>query len=531
MTFETGNRDKIAIKIAFEEDPDRGRGASKEDSLSWGSFQFWVDGKNLCQYQCGQQVHQEVNWYLLPVLEWVARQWNPLLHEERFPATTRYAEARSGYHNAVIPTLAVFDESTAYLQEAWEEWWGRHALRSHRDGGIFPDLFIRRARDSVEFSWGNTAVPGTPKDFSFLSSQSVARLEVETVASVLFQALKRAIGYLASKDRRSERLLQLQETCGRIGNTPVPERDAWLIRIGSTLEESKKVLDVAYEAIKTRSNAVIDSVIESSRNDLAVIHESHAVLMFGTVAPTIKEPDVRKLAISIADAFNGEGDDSGVSPLIKSAPLATMTRPYAQGYELALEFMDAALDSELDKSPDLDELTRRLNIATIEMQIEDEAIRGLTIAGPKHRPTILVNRGSAWNSSAAGRRFTIAHELCHLLYDRSYGQRLSMASGPWAPRDVEQRANAFAAMLLMPISSVNKAIRKLDVPLATADAIRLIADAHQTSPIAVLEHLYNLRKLDDADRERVRAEFDARIANQRPVEGQSSKRRPKRGHR
>ena len=46
------------------------------------------------------------------------------------------------------------------------------------------------------------------------------------------------------------------------------------------------------------------------------------------------------------------------------------------------------------------------------------------------------------------RRFTLAHELCHLIHDRGYGARLAIASGPWAPADVEQRANAFAAMLL-----------------------------------------------------------------------------------
>jgi len=89
-------------------------------------------------------------------------------------------------------------------------------------------------------------------------------LEVELVASVLYEALERASKYLTSKDRRSGRLLQLQKACGRIRNTPVPERNAWFIRLGSTLEESEKILDVAHESIKTRSKAVIESVIESA---------------------------------------------------------------------------------------------------------------------------------------------------------------------------------------------------------------------------------------------------------------------------
>ena len=59
---------------------------------------------------------------------------------------------------------------------------------------------------------------------------------------------------------------------------------------------------------------------------------------------------------------------------------------------------------------------------------------------------------------AGRRRFTLAHELCHLLVDRDKGARLAIVSGPWAPLDVERRANAFAAALLMPEAAVAKAV-------------------------------------------------------------------------
>jgi Zn-dependent peptidase ImmA (M78 family) len=514
--FEIGDRDRIAVRIAFESDPDKGRGASKDESVSWGSLQLWVEGKNLCQYQYGQQVHQEVKWYLLPILEWLVEQWNPILHEERFPGTTRYADARSGYENAVIPRLAIFDENTGRLQEAWEEWWGRHALHSQRDGGILPDLFIRRWRDSVEFSWGNSAVPGTPKDFSFLCPPSMARISVAEVAKVLYAAVERASSYLVTTHEQSQRPRNLKNALSAITHTSPAERDAWLVRLGSDLEDSKESLMAAFDAIKTRATEVIDAVLTSTFNELAVTEESHAVLMFGTVAPNVTRKDVRKLAISIADAYNGTGDTAGLCHHVKSVPLTSTTRPYAHGYELAMDFIEGLPGRNVEETPDIEHLTNKLNIATGEVDLEDETIRGVTIAGPQHTPTILVNRSSGWNTSPSGRRFTIAHEMCHLLYDRAYGRRLSMASGPWAPRDVEQRANAFAAMLLMPIASINQTIRKLDVPLATVEGVRAIAELHQTSPVATLEHLYNLHKLDDADREMLRAEFDARVANSGP---------------
>lgn len=51
---------------------------------------------------------------------------------------------------------------------------------------------------------------------------------------------------------------------------------------------------------------------------------------------------------------------------------------------------------------------------------------------------------------------TLAHELCHLLVDRSKAAPLMIASTPWAPAEIERRANAFAAELLLPRAGMVK---------------------------------------------------------------------------
>lgn len=67
-------------------------------------------------------------------------------------------------------------------------------------------------------------------------------------------------------------------------------------------------------------------------------------------------------------------------------------------------------------------------------------------------PLVLLNENCARHADAEGKpmrsgiRFTLAHELCHLLIDRDSGSQLALVSGPWAPKAVEQRANAFAAV-------------------------------------------------------------------------------------
>ena len=45
-----GDTRRFAIRLAFGPDPDEGRGADRDMSLSWGSFQLWVEGRNLCAH-------------------------------------------------------------------------------------------------------------------------------------------------------------------------------------------------------------------------------------------------------------------------------------------------------------------------------------------------------------------------------------------------------------------------------------------------------------------------------------------------
>lgn len=69
--------------------------------------------------------------------------------------------------------------------------------------------------------------------------------------------------------------------------------------------------------------------------------------------------------------------------------------------------------------------------------------------GPSHGPAVLLN-SDARHASSARRRATLAHEICHLLVDRSSSLPLVDVLGGRTARHVEQRARAFAAELLLP---------------------------------------------------------------------------------
>ena len=127
-----------------------------------------------------------------------------------------------------------------------------------------------------------------------------------------------------------------------------------------------------------------------------------------------------------------------------------------------------------------------------DVSLGEEGPRGVAFAGQGVRPTILVNVDNVTNV-ARGRRFTLAHELCHILYDQSLARSLAHSSTPWASVSVEQRANAFAAMLLMPR---NRARRPMAESLAELkQGINRMADRMQVSRTALRRHLSNLNEI------------------------------------
>ena len=88
--------------------------------------------------------------------------------------------------------------------------------------------------------------------------------------------------------------------------------------------------------------------------------------------------------------------------------------------------------------------------------------------------------------------------------------RLAVASGPWAPRGIEQCANAFAAMLLMPPSLIERALPRLTSPIDSSEGVREAASVLETGVGALLHHLWNTRFVTNTDRERIEDDIFSR---------------------
>jgi Zn-dependent peptidase ImmA (M78 family) len=139
-----------------------------------------------------------------------------------------------------------------------------------------------------------------------------------------------------------------------------------------------------------------------------------------------------------------------------------------------------------------------LKVTVRDVALGAEGPRGVALAGKGLRPTILVNKESPANERG-GRRFSLAHELCHILFDQDRARPLTHSSTPWASPSVEQRANAFAAMLLMP---PNRARRPAASGLPQLKhGIELLAGRLNVSRVALKHHLANLGEITPHERD------------------------------
>ena len=170
-----GDTASFAVRLSFHHDPDIGEAALPEMAESWGAFQIWVRGVNLCAHVDGGETLQFSHWYLLPILEWLSANWDPLLHEERPPLAMRSigTAAEAGR----MAPIAAFDPAGSTVEFVARQqqygWNQRHALRTARDGGITPDVRFRRVRDQVEISWMATQLAGAG-EVEFLSNEGTA---------------------------------------------------------------------------------------------------------------------------------------------------------------------------------------------------------------------------------------------------------------------------------------------------------------------------------------------------------------------
>ena len=521
-----GHKEKFAIGLQFHRDPDTEYPVEPFLGNTWGSLQIWVDGINLCSHIDDGKIFESVDWYFLNLLEWFIENWNPLFHEQRLPNKNVGSNAWLSLHLTEIPPPALEsnEEELDKWESWWQDWWFRHSIMSARDGGLFPDILIRRCMDMVEISWGRSNLPGAPEHFCFINDEpNFKLLRPQSVAEPIYQLLTDAAHHLSEKlpceDRVrafSENVKKLQ-ACGSDGCDLRKQRIAWLAGLGRTSAEVTEGWERTERAIRNEENFAVgtEKVLETVGTPIVITGSCHAALMFGSMAPEVVDDDAIKLAHEMIRLHDSEYPGSILLDEMRSKlceEVEQFVEPCEQGYKLARLFHELnGTEFEHCKSVEIEEILDTLGILVSDLDLSDAGIKGVSIAGPSFRSAIFLNPKNDFNKDHAGRRFSLAHELCHHLIDTEIGRSLSLASGPWAPRRIELRASAFAAEILVPASLIRYDSMGKSADFSSLDGIIELSEKYVVGKITLLNHLRNRGFITENERDRFLVQLSERV--------------------
>ncbi|MFT3775847.1 MAG: ImmA/IrrE family metallo-endopeptidase [Minicystis sp.] len=157
-----------------------------------------------------------------------------------------------------------------------------------------------------------------------------------------------------------------------------------------------------------------------------------------------------------------------------------------------------------DSIPSMLKRCEELGIAVIETWLP-QGISALCLVDRDHGPTIVINL-AGHNESAFVRRFTLAHEICHILFDRHELeplQKFDRYGEEYDKPDVEKRADAFAIHLLAPEGPFKSHWKQMERFLPVEAILRKLMERFGVGFQATRSHAIHLGLLLEEDGRRL----------------------------
>ncbi len=381
---------------------------------------------------------------------WLAKNWQVIAYgtDYRPPSMIEHGVSGSTAYERAVMTL---DGKT---EPSLRDWWGRHALRA--DDSDLPNLFFERQADDLVVSWD--ACPSKTRSYEIDSGVAAlhAVVAVPRLRSLVEDRIKLDISSLLGDATAGYAAVSHYNS--KLGTK------AWLEKHDFYEEDAREL------GRSGTSHQPIIGLLRSGQGSSLVSEDYDAV--FGL----LKE--------------SKRGSYERLRDLARGLSVSIDPRqPWESGYWLAKSVRER-LGLEANKKPDIEGLMRGLGADVQNFNLADPNVLGVCVGTPEYSPLVVVNLACENSKGPSGRRVTLAHELCHLLFDRGGFRNLARFEGGTADGDrlIEMRANAFAIEFLVPMSNLVEGGK-----FVSNERLGAIAMEWEVSKAALEKHLENAR--------------------------------------
>jgi Zn-dependent peptidase ImmA (M78 family) len=400
------------------------------------------------------------DWTWIEMLDWLARNWSALVLEEGWPLPL----PRVRHPGDLLPQARERWRDLSQTQVDLEQtmvyrYLDRHNLARSIRGAFVPALTIARS--------GNTMWLVDEDQQPSRVAFSAAYLLLEQIGQQLahFFAVSQVPHVQATVAAWHDRENGLRRHC---------------LSYRTGLDHDRL----------TRLGSVPLSLIEPPAQDFDPVKPESAYLAAARMARhVLTSSQIGALIMRIHNAMRG---GTPISPRLATHAQTALGslrdgKPWEQGYRLA-QWLRAELKLDPSQRFDPMQLMHDYDVSVISATLETPAIDAIACWG-ESAPLVMINtHAEARSSTMHGQRSTLAHELCHLLIDRDRALPVAEVLGGEVDVECEQRANAFAAEILLPQAL---AARRWSAAASPGSALAELCVSHGVSRQLAAQHLLN----------------------------------------
>lgn len=379
----------------------------------------------------GQEKTFEWDW--LHLLTYLSENWKYLLFEESYPIDgLKIRHPGDLYDDAEKRWSETMDDARLTIEEeiVFAFWYRHNMAYAMSDAGVPALVLMKNGLDA----------------FVVDSKNECHTVTFESLKSSLIAIGDAIAKYYRQNDRSDQHItsaLQAWENRDRMDHA-----QALAIRTGLSENE--------FDKLNPQARAILsDSLANDHDNSyLAAARMSRGYFAADTlniVLPRLHE--LSETYVRISDDLKSISDAA-----TNQLNLISDERPYIQGQKIAKRIRER-LNLAQEAQFDVEEFLAQNGVVIDNVLLNSASISALCIWGTSHVIILTNSHKNSRNQSPQGRRSTLAHELCHILVDRTHALPVAEVLNGDVDLTSEQRANAFAAEILAPLTCVEDMMR------------------------------------------------------------------------